>query len=125
MEKRKILFIDDNEALLKWIKLALERTGKYEVAVEQSGKSGLSTARSFKPEMVFIDITMPDIEGSAVAREMVSDPLFSKVPIIFLTGAISQAEAEHTGGKIGGQYFLAKPVELRQLISCIEKHLGS
>ena len=124
MNKRKILFIDDDEAILSWLKLALERAGEYEVATESQSKSAMQTVRRFKPEMIFIDISMPEKDGSTIAYEIRENQAFSEVPIVFLTGAVSADEVERSGGAIGGQTFLAKPIDMKKLIAYIDQYLG-
>lgn len=125
MEKKRILLIDDDGALLRWMKLALERTGNYEVASEQNGAAALQTARSFKPQIIFIDLNMPNVEGSTLAHEIRSDSAFKRIPIVFLTGAVTIEEVERSGGKIGGEFFLAKPIDVARLVKCIGERLGS
>jgi len=125
MEKKKILFVDDEEALLRLFERILEQHSEYEVAVEKDARLALRRARDFGPHIIFIDINMPEMEGSALAVEIKSDPTFARVPLVFLTGAISAKEVERSGGDIGGQLFLAKPVSCKQLIDCIEKCLHS
>lgn len=123
MTKTKVIFIDDDEAVLRWIKLALEKTGKYEVAVQQSAEGAAQAVRAFKPQIIFIDIKMPVIEGPAIAANIKSDPAFTKVPIVFLTGVVTAEEVKAHGGKIGGQTFLAKPINLEMLVNCIETQI--
>ncbi len=119
--KRKILLVDDEASLLELMKLNLEATGKYEVQVESRGLKAVDRAKAFKPDLIFLDIVMPDIEGSEVAYLLKEDPALSKVPIIFLTATVTADEVERMGQKIGGQIFLAKPASLKQLVECIEK----
>ena len=123
MVKRRILFIDDEEAILRWLKLALERTGEYEVMTESQSQLAMRTVRQFKPEMVFVDINMPEKDGSSIAFEIRENPDFAKVPIVFLTGAVSNEEVEKSGGEIGGQLFLAKPIDMKKLVACIQQCL--
>jgi CheY-like chemotaxis protein len=125
MEKKKILFVDDEEALLRMFKRWLEQKGGYEVAVEQNAQLALQKARDFKPQIIFIDINMPGMEGGHLASEIRSDPALAQVPIVFLTGVVSTQEVEQRGGEIGGQFFLAKPVDIKQLVDCIETRLSS
>lgn len=124
MQRKRVLFVDDDEAVLRLFKRMLEQKGGYEVALEQNAKCVLQRARDFHPQIIFLDITMPDAEGSTVAMEIRSDPAFSKVPIVFLTGAVNSEEVEGSGGKIGGEYFLAKPIELNALVNRIESCIG-
>ena len=124
MNKRKILFIDDDEAVLRMIKLVLERTGEYEVATQSKSQLAMLKVRQFNPEMIFIDINMPEKEGSALAAEIKDDRQFSTVPIIFLTGAVTNEEVERSHGMIGGQQFIAKPINMEKMLDCIKQNLS-
>ena len=123
MGKKRVLFIDDEAVLLKLFERMLTSADGYEVLTEQEGKRALQTARSFKPDIIFMDINMPDVDGPAIVGSMRSDPGLSKVPVVFLTGAVSEEEVQESGGSIGGEFFLAKPLTQQQLVRCIEEHL--
>jgi CheY-like chemotaxis protein len=122
MTKKKILIVDDEEAFTKVVKLNLDSTGKYEVKTENMGSRAIEAARSFKPDLIFLDIVMPDTEGSEVALQLKSDRDFKNTPIVFLTATVTPDEAGSSGRIIGGQTFLAKPVSTQQMVDCIEKY---
>lgn len=122
MGKKKILIIDDEIDFTNVLKINLELTGKYEVRVENKGANGLAGARAFKPHLIFLDIIMPDLEGSVVASQIKSDENIKDIPIVFLTAAITEEEADSKTGLIGGHPFVAKPASLEQLIDVIEKN---
>lgn len=119
---KKILIVDDEVSLLGIIKLNLEATGKYEVQTESQGLKAAERAKAFKPDLIFLDIVMPDIDGSEVAYILKEDPELANIPVIFLTATVTSEEVKRAGQKIGGQTFMAKPVSLNQLIECIEKN---
>lgn len=121
MSKRRILVIDDEEGFTKLIKLNLERTGKYEVRTENKGLLGLAAAREFKPDLIFLDIIMPDIDGGDVCYQLENDWETKGIPIVFLTAVAKKEEVRDGRGTIGGHSFIAKPVSARELIDCIEK----
>src|SRR4029434_10979657 len=104
------------------LKLTLERTGRYTVCEENDGTKAWLVAREFKPDIIFLDIVMPKIDGGDVASKIKSDPSLKDIPIIFLTAIVSQKEAGKDAS-IGGFPFLAKPVSLEAMIACIDKHL--
>ncbi|MEE9549199.1 MAG: response regulator, partial [Candidatus Binatia bacterium] len=85
MEKRKILLIDDDVDLTELLKATLEKTGKYEVRVQNSGSRGLDSAKLFKPDLIVLDFSMPDMDGSEVAQMMMDDEEVKKIPLVFLT----------------------------------------
>ncbi len=124
MEKKKILIIDDEEDFIKLVKLNLEETGRYEVRVENKGVQGLAAVQAFKPDLILLDLLMPDMEGSEVAYQIKNDSKVKNIPIVFLTAAATKEEAGSGGGIIGGHAFIAKPVETKELIACIEKNIN-
>ena len=121
MTKKRIFIVDDESGFTKLIKLTLEKTGRYLVQEENDGTKAWLAAREFQPDIVFLDIVMPKIDGGDVARQIRSDPTLAHVPIVFLTAIVSQKE---TGHNIGGFPFLAKPVSLDTVTRCIEEHVG-
>ena len=64
--KKKVLVVDDNEVITKFVKSSLEALDSYQVMVVNSGSQGIEAARSFNPDIIFLDIVMPDMEGSQV-----------------------------------------------------------
>ena len=124
MSKKKILVVDDEASLTRMLRRNLEATGKYEVKEENSGAQAYASAKQFQPDMILLDVMMPDMDGGAVAAQIQDDEHLKHVPIVFLTAIIQKGETEDTGGNIGGRTFLAKPVKLDDLITCIENKLG-
>ena len=124
MRKKRVLIIDD-ESNFTWIlKLNLERTGAYEVRTENQGSRGLIAAREFRPDLIFLDVMMPDLDGSSVAVQLKDDQATARIPLVFLTATVAREETEAQGGMIGGYPFLAKPVTLQQVVACLEQYLG-
>lgn len=123
--KKKILIIDDEEDFTWMVKMNLERTGRYEVRAENKGACGYAAARSFKPELVLLDLLMLDMEGSDVAAQLSSDEETRNIPVVFLTAVATKEQVEEAGGKIGGQSFIAKPITTQELIDKIDKILSS
>jgi len=121
MNKKRLLIVDDESGFTRLLKLTLEKTGHYTVLEENDGTAAWLVAREFRPDIIFLDIVMPKIDGGDVARQIRSDPLLSHVPIVFLTAIVSKNE---TGSDIGGFPFLAKPVSLEALTQCVVEHLG-
>lgn len=122
VSQRRILVVDDELGFGEMVKWNLEASGPYEVKVENHGRSALNAVRTFHPDLIFLDIAMPDLEGSEVARRIKEDRSLKDLPIVFLTGTVTAEEVGPSGGIIGGQYFLAKPVSVTDLISCIQKN---
>lgn len=122
--KRKILIIDDEEDFCHFVKLNLERTGKFQVSVATKAQTGISLAKINQPDMILLDILMPDMDGSQVAENLLLEPTTKNIPIVFLTALAQKKEIESAEGVIGGRTFIAKPVTPQELIARIEKVLG-
>ena len=124
MEFKRILIVDDEPGFTRLLKLALENAGHFLVVEENDGLQALKTARDFKPDMIFLDVVMPKIDGGDVATMIRAVPEFAHTPIVFLTAIVSQKEASRQDGATGGYKFLAKPVTVDALLRCIDEHLN-
>lgn len=122
MSKKRVFIVDDESGLTRLLKLTLEGSGRFIVREENDGTKAWLAAREFEPDIIFLDVVMPKIDGGDVAQQIRSDPSLAHVPIIFLTAIVSAKEG---GQKIGGFPFLAKPVSLETIVRCIEEHLGA
>jgi len=123
MKKKKILIIDDEVSFIRLVKLALEETGNYEVRTENKGEKGLSAALEFKPDLILLDVVMPDISGGEVCSQIISAASLKDTPLIFLTAIVKEKEVGPGVGTISGYPFLAKPVSKEKLIKAIEKYI--
>jgi CheY-like chemotaxis protein len=121
-EKPRILMIDDNRDFTHSGKLALERTGRYSVWEENEPARAHLTAQRVKPDLVLLDIAMPETDGGEVAARIESDPTLHRTPVIFLTGLVTKAETR-SGLQIQGHQFLAKPISIPELVAGIEQNL--
>jgi CheY-like chemotaxis protein len=68
---------------------------------------------------------MPHMDGGELASRIQEDPGLKEVPIVFLTAAATKGEVYARGGKVGGLPFLAKPVEMTEVLACLKQHLGA
>jgi len=123
MGKTKILVVDDEERLTKMVKLNLEQTGDYEIRTENLGTNALNAAREFKPDLIILDIMMPDISGDVIAQQLLDDEELNDIKIVFLTALVTKGEIKAKGSEIAGRTFIAKPVKIDELITCIEEQL--
>jgi CheY-like chemotaxis protein len=121
-EKRRILIVDNNRDSTRLVKILLERTGRYLVLEENDASKAHQSARNFRPDVILLDIVMPETDGGEVAAQIQADPELQRTPIIFLTALVTKAEAK-TGLRIQGHPFLAKPISIPELIKGIEENL--
>lgn len=122
--KKRILVVDDEPALTRMVKLNLERTGNYEVRTENQGSMAVQAAREFKPDLIFLDVMMPDMTGDEISAQLKEDEELSQIKFIFMTAIVTRDETESMGSNIGGNEFLAKPVKTDELLATIERVLG-
>jgi DNA-binding response OmpR family regulator len=122
--KRKILIVDDDIRLSHTVQMLLDREGRFETRVENSALRARQTAREFLPDLIVLDVIMPDKDGGAVAAEIREDALLARVPVIFLTSIVDRNEAAVRGSRLGNDPVLAKPVTIAELLAQIEKSLA-
>ena len=118
----RILVVDNDRNTTRLIKILLEKRGKYFVLPENDPAKAHQTARDFRPDVILLDIVMPEIDGGEVAARLGNDPELCRTPIIFLTALVTEAEAK-SGLEIDGHSLLAKPVNISELVGAIEQHL--
>lgn len=123
MKKKRILVVDDEASVTRSIKVNLEALGTYEVRQENRAREAVRTGREFKPDLILLDVMMPEMDGGAVAAEFQEDPVLKDTPIVFLTAIVSREETKGREAHIGGMNYLAKPLDLTELTRVIEMHL--
>jgi len=90
----------------------------------QSGEEGIMLAKTESPDLILLDIQMPNIEGGEVV-EILQESLHTQdIPIIFVTALLSKDEEIKRKNIIGGHYFLSKPYKIEELLEKIDKYLG-
>jgi len=120
MLKKKILVIDDEKDFTDMVKLNLEMAGDFIVKAENKGTNGYSTAKKFKPDLILLDIMMPDMDGGDVLFKINGDEELRKVPIVFLTALVKPGEDEGIDNRISDRPALAKPISAERLIAYVK-----
>ena len=123
--KPRILIVDDEPALTRMTALILERTGRYEVRVENLARNVVNSAREFQPQLVLLDVIMPGLLDSDVARLLQEDAELKSIRIAFMTAIASKEEQLRLDGRIGGYPFIAKPVNAEELLRFIDTVLAA
>jgi len=124
MKHHRILVVDDEPNVSGLVRLYLEKTQRFDVRVENRPALGLSAARTFRPDLILLDVNMPGKDGGEIAQEIEADPALHAVPIIFFTSLVSHTEAKAGFTAWGGQRFLAKPVSAALLVDAVDQVLG-
>ena len=117
----KILLVEDNVSNVIVIKDYLESCG-YQVSTAQDGESAFSKAKEIDPDLILMDIQMPNVNGFDATRLLRADPQFATVPIIALTAFAMSGDRERSLAA-GMDEYLSKPVKLKELRQMIEKFL--
>ena len=120
--KPRILIVDDNPRFSHSARLILQESGQYVVCEENDAASAVETARSFRPDLILLDLVMPQLDGAEVAAQVESDWALHGVPIVFATGLVTRDEARN-GQRIDGHRVVSKPVSSFDLLGAVEESL--
>jgi len=124
--KKRVLLVDDDRDFLEVTKIALEE-GNFEVATATSGKECLDKLDSFKPDVLILDIMMPEKSGFEICKEIKDSLKYNRIPVIMLTalkkklGTTSYSVSQ--GLDLEAEDYIDKPVDPKELISRINKVL--
>lgn len=117
--KPKILIVDDQKDFTRMTKLTLT---DYEFCEENDSSRALKTAKEYRPDLILLDVNMPNLDGGDIAAQIRADSELKKIPIVFLTGMVTHRETEKNP-LLGGFPFVSKPVSFDKLVEHIEKYL--
>jgi len=124
-EKIRVLIIDDEVDFCYFVKKNLMQNGLFDVIVATSGTDGIKAAKAEKPDIILLDLFMPDIPGEDVADTLKENPFTAKIPILFVTALATNTDiVDDTENKIGNNYILPKPIRTKKLIETIMKILS-
>lgn len=118
----KVLIIDDDVDTLKLVGLMLERQG-YEISVASNGTLGLAKAAEDKPELILLDVMMPDLDGYEVTKRLRSNPALAHIPIIMFT-AKTMVDDKVAGFEAGVDDYLTKPTHPAELTAHVKAVLA-
>lgn len=121
-DSKRILVIDDDRIFLKIVEHDLTKNG-FSVMTAQSAEEGVLLARTDNPDLILLDIHMPNIEGGEVVELLQEDLQTQDIPIIFVTALLSKDEEIKRKNIISGHYFLSKPYKIEELLEKIDKYL--
>jgi len=113
-ELKRILFVDDEPAISQIAILVLQKMGGFEILGCTSGQEALDAADAFKPDLLLLDVMMPDMDGPATLDKLRALPVTADVPVIFMTGK-SRPEEVASLKALGAIDVIAKPFNPTQL----------
>ena len=121
-ERPRILIVDNNSKFARSARLLLDQSGNYIACTVIDPRRALETARSFKPDLVLVDLIMPQEDGPEVAAQLEADWALRGVPIVFFTSLITAEEAKD-GRRVYGHRILPKPASNSELFELVEQNL--
>jgi len=113
--KRKALIVDDDEELVELIRDALEADGRFEVRAVNNGFDAGMTVKEYHPDVIVLDVMLPDINGKEVCQRVRSDSALDDVKIVCISGMVEQDKVDDLMAS-GANTFLQKPFEVDRLI---------
>ncbi len=118
----RILIVDDDPANISMVRALLESEG-YELTSAESGKAALESVAEQIPDLILLDIQMPDMDGYEVCDSLHNDPETKRVPVVMFTATESASEARGKGLLIGANDYVTRPIAKEELLARIETQL--
>ncbi len=119
--QRRILIVDDDPLIRHIVVTALAKDG-YEIVEADSGAEGLARASTNQPDLILLDVMMPDVDGYEVCFKLRSNPATVNIPIVMLT-ALGEIGERVRGMQMGADDYITKPFDPRELRSRVDAHL--
>jgi len=124
---KRILVVDDDPDLVEAISMIL-KSKHYEVIVAYGGVEGLEKTKTEKPDLIVLDVMMPDKDGYTVCKELKADPLLCEIPVLLLTAVVSYISTTRFSHQMGMETeaddYMDKPVEPVELVKRVEALLS-
>jgi CheY-like chemotaxis protein len=127
---KRILIIDDEAAMITYLKTLLEDHG-YETITSMSAEEALRTAREEAPDLISLDLLMPDRTGISLYRELKKDKQLSRIPVIMVTGFTAEQHPMIDFKQFiyrrdipGPEAFVEKPIDPEEVLSAVARVLG-
>lgn len=121
MTLERILFVEDEKDIQSVAKMALEMVGGFQVRVCSSGQEALLAAPEFAPQLVLLDVMMPEMDGPETLQNLRQIEGFDQIPVIFMTAKVQTAEKEHYRS-LGALGVIPKPFDPMGLADQVRQH---
>jgi len=119
MVRKKILVVEDDAEMVELLCFNLKKAG-FSIGTASNGIDALKKARSVSPDLILLDLMLPEMDGFAVCETLRNDPATASVPIIMLT-ALSSEMARLNGLASGADDYIAKPFSTKELIERVRR----
>jgi CheY-like chemotaxis protein len=121
--KKKILLVDDSETVLL-LELMILRAGSYVLATARDGREAIEKALTFKPDLILMDVIMPEMNGFEAIRSLRERPETRAIPILIVTTK-GEEESMETGYMSGCNDYITKPIDSLELLTKIRTYLDA
>jgi two-component system alkaline phosphatase synthesis response regulator PhoP/two-component system response regulator VicR len=116
---RKILAVDDEKHIVRLVQINLQKEG-YDVITASTGREALEKVAADKPELIIMDVMMPELDGFGALKILKEDPATASIPVIMLTAKAQDADV-FQGWKSGADLYLTKPFNPQELITFVKR----
>jgi DNA-binding response OmpR family regulator len=123
MDKKKLLLIDDDRALGEMLKLKIEKAGDYDLTYSPDSDRVVELAREVKPDLIILDIDMPDTDGGDACTALRGSQDTEGIPILFLSSLVTPEGVAKSDGVIGNQQMASKRMTVDDLVDRINSLL--
>jgi len=124
-ENIKVLIIDDEVDFCYFVQKNLMRDGLFDVIIATNGKNGIELAENEEPDIILLDLFMPDMPGEDVAAALQENAATADIPILYVTALATNNDiVDSEENKIGNNYIMPKPIRTKKLIETIMKILS-
>ena len=117
----RILVVDDEVDIVELVKVRLEHVG-YTVLTAYNGRDCFNKAKVEKPDLILLDIIMPEVDGRETLRRLKADPETQSIPVVMLT-SMGDTDSIFKAGDLGSKDYIVKPYEQEIHLSTIKKHI--
>jgi len=118
-KKRRVLLVDEHQTVFRLLE-AIVRIKGYELLHAESGQKGIVMARQEQPDLILLDVMMPDIDGFKVCQYLKDNNETRRIPVMFLTARGAEGDLQ-AGRKAGADGFLLKPFQATEVLVQIEQ----
>lgn len=119
--KARILLIDDHQTMHRLLE-AIVRIRGYELLCAENGRQGIALARQEKPDLILLDVMMPDMDGFKVCQYLKGQDETRDIPVLFLTARGAESDVE-AGRRVGAEGFMTKPFQTMAVLNLIDRLL--
>ena len=123
MENKKTILVVDDDADIRAVLSMRFNSAGYDVLEACDGYEAIKISREKKPDLIILDIMMPEMDGMSASQYLKEDPITKNIPIIFLTG-LQDKKTEQLYPGVGENIIIAKPYDAKELLAAVKRVIG-